>query len=266
MAIVFAVRGDDLDARYSNNGATGALLGATQPVLAADATSINGVNSIDLVNAGLGYRGIAYPGDTNTPSGKARSMLFRVKFASTGAQGIGGIGGFHRNPVNFMGLSLTATPEITVTISNELGQVDTGTTTSSGIGTTAWHDIGVSFTGDTTASGMLVAVDGVIKLTDTMTRSLPTFDANARRAVFTTLMGPNYTANNTHFLLDEMVVWDTTQDFTASDFALTSGAGALDGAARTAYLDVDAVDGLADSQAGGAAGPTLLGGNRGGFS
>ncbi len=248
MAIVFSLRGDSLAARFSNNGSAGAGLGGTPPTLVSDATTINGVNAIDLSGAGLGYKGIAFPGDTNTPSGRPRSMLFRVKFSSTGAQGIGGIGGFHRNPINFIGLSLTATPEVTVTIANHLNQVDTGTTSSSGIGTSAWHDIGVSWDGTSDASKMLVAVDSVIKLTDTMTRFLPaTFNANERKRVFNTLVGPNYTANNVHFLLDEMIVWDTEIDFTANQ-VLDGTDAKLVGAARTGYLTVNAFDGLAASQ------------------
>jgi len=264
MAIVFAVRGDSLNARYSNNGATPYKNGVPAPVVAADATSINGVNSIDMVGSGITGRGLIFSGYTNTPSVIARSVLFRVKFASLAIMGLGGMGGFDRDPINFMGVSITATPEITVTIANEKSQTDSGTTTSSGLGTTAWHDIGVSWTGDTTTSGMLVAVDGVVKLTDTMTRSLPTYDDNERRGCDNHYIGSNYTAGNTHFLIDEYVVWDTVQDFTSSTFALTSGAGALDGAARTAYLDVAALDGLAVSQASTGGGSINMG--KGGFS
>jgi hypothetical protein len=69
-------------------------------------------------------------------------------------------------------------------------------------------------------------------------------------------VGGNYTQLNTYMAVDEVVVWDEIIDFTAN-VTLTSGAGLLNGASRTAYVDVEALDGAA---ATGGGGPIYLGG------
>lgn len=248
MSIVFAVRGDSVDARYSNAGKAPAILGPNDPPeVTTDEPGINGSTSIDMAGSFLTFRCLNYIGRENTPSGLARSMLCRVKFVSLAAtQALCFMGDHVRDPINFLGLNVTTTPEVNALVSNNATQTDDGTTTSSGIGTTNWHDIFVSWTGDTTSGGLKIFVDGVQKLSDTMTRSLASPYTNDERLICGNVgVGAHYSYKNTHYYLDEFVVWDSIVDPTS--VALTSGTGSLNGSSRTAYVDVSSYDGMAQT-------------------
>lgn len=244
MAITFAVRGDSLDARYSTAGKTPARLGAlAPPEVTTDEPGINGVNSIDLAGAFLTFRGLNYIGRENTPSVATRSVLIRVKFASlSSTMGLFYMGGSNRSETNGFGARVEATPEIRVYVANESGQIDNGITSSSGLGTTNWHDIVFTWDGTTSANGLKVYVDGVEKLSDTMSRSLPTYDTNQQNACSNIVIGPCSpgAAQNVHFYVDEFVVWDEVIDPTS--VTLTSGSGSLNGSSRSTYVEVDALD------------------------
>ena len=263
VGINFAVRGDSLNARYSSAGATpGALGGANEPVVNSTQAGINGSTSIDMAGGFLTFRSLAYIGRESTPSDRPRSVLMRVKFASLSTtMGLMQMGGFARIPVNYIALAVNSTPEVNVRVANNLGQADTGTTTSSGLGTTNWHDIVVTWDGTNGASGLNVYVDGTVRLTDTMTRSLPTpYDDNERQSCDRIIIGAaDAYSQNAHYYVDEFVVWDTVIDPTSIN--LTSGTGSLNGNSRSAYVDVESFDGAASSGSG----TNILGFNNFGF-
>lgn len=252
MAVKFAVRGDSLTARYSNDGATAGTLGtSTQAAVTTDEPGINGVNSIDMVGSVAGVRQLIYNGRLNTPAGLNRSVLIRCKFASNAALGVFNMGTMTRNPSNYIGLSSTAGGELVFTIGTEVGATDSGTSSGASLSTTAFHDIGISWTGTTAAGGLIIAVDGSVVLTDTTTRDLPSpFSTAEQLAVSSIMIGGNFTSLNAHMSVDEVVVWDEIIDFTAN-VTLTSGAGLLNGASRTAYVDVEALDGAAATSGSG---------------
>lgn len=261
MAVTFAIRGDSLDARYSSAGKSAGLIGAEPAAVISDATGINGVNVISLAGTVLSGRPMIFNGAGNTPSDKARSVLIRVKFSSTATalQGLFYVGGMARGTYNYVGANLDTSAQVRVDVYNELGQNYNSTGTSSGIGTSAWHDIVITWDG-AASNTLLLYVDGTLKNTFTSTRALPTYSANQQRVCSQIVLGANDpVSSNSHFLLDEFVVFDTVIDPTS--VTLTSGSDSLNGASRTAYVDVAQYDGLAASGSGG--GNAILGAHQG---
>ena len=255
MAITFALRGDSENARYSTDGNTPGKLGpSNRAAVTTDEAGINGSSSIDMVGAGSGVRQLLYNGRANTPANRTRSILMRVKFASTASLGLFNLGVMTRNPANYIGASTTAGSEIIVYTGNNSGATDSGTTTSAGLGTSAWHDIVVTWDG---GANLDVWVDGVRRLQDTgITRTLDSpFLEEDQLAVSHIMLGGNFVNFNSHYSVDEFVVWDEVIDPTS--VTLTSGSGSLNGSSRAAYVDVAASDG--SSSAGGGGGPKLGG-------
>ena len=255
MAITFAVRGDSLDARYAAEGKTPGLtgLGSNQPQLVADATSIDGVKSISLKeNALVTVRAMNFPGRTNTPSDRPRSMLWRFKPAGfTHTIGLGFMGTSHKNWFNLLGLCYTAAKTYKWSASNEYGPSSLGTSAAQTMATTTWHDVVLTWTGTSSANGIEIWHDGVRVLQDTCGRFLPTpFGDNDRLAVSNICIGEEDRNSGAYssFNLDEFVIWDEVIDPTS--ILLTSGTGSLNGASRTAFVDVDAYDGAASSGGG----------------
>ena len=249
MAVVFAIRGGSLTAHYSNDGASPGILGTTPAEITTDEPGINGTNSIDMVGVGAAGRALVYNGRLNTPSGLARSVLIRCKMASAAALGLFNMGVMTRNLSNYMGLNATSGGEVTFNVGNTGGASDTGTTTGAALGTTAFKDILMTWDG-TGGSGVLdIYVDETNRLSDTPTRFLPSpFTASDRLAVSHIMLGSNFATINAHMSVDEFVVWDEVIDPTT--VVLTTGTG-LDGSARTAYVDIEALDGTVSAGGGG---------------
>ena len=261
MAITFAVRGDSLEARYSNEGKVPGAAGSNAPAeVTTDQAGINGSTSIDLAGAFLTQRPLIYAGRTNTPSNRPRSVLMRVKFASLSSQqGLFHLGVMGRNPYNSLFGYVTSGGEVVAGGSNDAGQDDDGTSSGANLtniaddaGSAEWHDIVVTWTGTTDANGLEVWVDGSRVLQDTMIRELPSpYSENQQLACANIMVGTTGAIVNAHFYLDELVVFDEV--ITPTSVTLTSGAGSLSGDARTAYVEVDAFDGTASTGGGGSA-------------
>jgi len=258
MAITFAVRGDSLDARYSSAGKTPAIYGSNDPAeVNTDQAGINGTSSIDMAGSFLTFRALSYIGRENTPSGRPRSVLMRAKIASAGGNvALFGVGHLNRNPINFMGAYLDTSGDVNVTVSNESAQTDTSKTTAGTItniatdaGSAVWHDIVVTWDGTTGTNALEIWIDGTREIQDTMTRDLPTYNANQQLACASINIGTEFVQTNTHLFLDEFVIWDEV--ITPTSVGLTSGSGSLNGNSRSAYVDVASFDGL--SSAGGVA-------------
>ena len=264
MAIVFAVRGDSLDARYSNNGKSPGAGGnavTVRSVVNTNVAGINGTTSIDMTGNGAGanFRPLTYPGDTNTPAVAARSALIRFQPLSLAvALPLFHVGG--ERVIQTLGFAarVEVTGEIRVATSNEVGQTDNATSTGAGVAPGAFYDVGISWDGTVGATGLKITVNSTVRLSTAALRALPTFDANIRRCVNAIVLGVDMIATSrlTNIYVDEFVLWDEVVDFT-SNLQLESGAGALSGALRTSYVAVDALDGAAAS---GGASATKLGG------
>lgn len=243
MGITFALRGDSLDARYSNAGKTPGSTGNTPAEITADQAGINGSTSIDLAGSFLTQRPLIYVGRSNLPAGKPRSVRMRVKLASKGAnQGLFHLGLMTRNSFNSFYAYATTGGEITCGVANNLAQTDEGTTSGASLtdiatdgGSATWHKICCTWTGDTTANGLEVWVDGTRVLQDTMTRALPTLTTSEINAAANIIIGSTGAVVNTHFYLDEFIIDDTV----------------VDGSAYTgdsAYISVNSFDGVAAAQ------------------
>ena len=259
VGVTFGVRGDSIEARYSSEGKIPGRGGNNAPSeVTTDRPGINGTNSIDMAGTTTTIRPLVYVGRTNTPLVKPRSVLLRANFVSIGVSlGLFNMGGDIGLPQNYVGFYLTAAGEILFDIANDVGQIVTGTSVSSGIVINTWHDIVLTWTGDTTTNGIEIWVDGVRKYQSTSTRSLPTYDENQQRVCANLVIGADSSNSieNCYHYIDECVVWDEVIDPTS--VTLTSGSGSLNGASRTAYVDVDEYDGSAS--AGGSASQRLGG-------
>lgn len=249
MATTFAIRGDSLDARFSSAGKSPGQAGLRDIVVSSDQAGINGSTSLDFAGSFATRRALLYAGRENTPSGLNRSVLIRFKAASVSINcALFYLGGFFELEVNALFAYVNTSGEIVVGVSNEVGQTDTGTTTGANItdiandaGSTLWHDLLVTWDGTSGANGLNVYVDGTNRLTDTMTRALPSpYNTVDRRACSNILLGTAGGISFTHCFIDEFVVSD--QILTPS-VTLESGAGTLNGNARNSYYAVDAFDG-----------------------
>lgn len=252
MGITFALRGDSVDARYSSVGKTPGYLGSTNDTaVTTDQAGINGTNSIDMAGSGAAIRPLIYNGRQNTPDTLNRSILLRAKFGATANLGLFNIGTMTRNPSNYIGANIDGSGEIIVYTGSTDGATDSGTTTSAGLGTTAWHDIVVTWDGQ---SNLDIWVDGTRRLNDTgIFRQLPSpFNEADQLGISSIILGQNFVTFNTQMFVDEFVIWDEIIDVSA--VTLTSGSGALNGASRSAYVDVASYDGLASSGSGGSLG------------
>jgi len=260
MAVVFAVRGDSLDARFSSEGKSPGVTGSIHAAVTTDEPGINGTNSIDMVGTGAAPRPLIYNGRTNTPSGLDRSILIRCKLASAASLGLINMGTMTRNSFSYLGLEATAGGEVTARVGNAMGGTDTGTTTGAALGTSAFKDILVTWDGTNGAGKLNVYVDATSRLSDTMSRFLPNpFTLEDQLAVGHIMFGSNHSFINAHMSVDEVVIWDEIIDPTS--VTLTSGSGSLNGASRTAYVDVAEYDGMAAS--GGGGGGKSLGNRKG---
>jgi len=248
MGIVFAVRGDSLDARYSSNGKTPAKLGDAAITVFSEVNStvagINGSTTIDMAGSTANLRGLVWPGYTNTPNTRARSVLLRARFPSLATNyPLFSIGSNFDLPINTYEGVLLSNGEIYAQVANEFGQQSNQTTTGAGITTDTFYDLGFSWDGTTGAGKFNIYVDGVNRFSGAVSRDLPTWDDNTRRAVNAIRLGNMDFARFCEMYVDEFVIWDEEIDFTSSSFVLESGAGSLNGASRASYLAVDAFDG-----------------------
>lgn len=253
MGIVFAWRGDQLNARNSSNGKIPLTGGNSSTVLSSVDSGVAGINGSTSLNmsgnatpasGSANYRPVIWPGYTNTPNGQARSVLIRVRmFDATIAFPLFSIGGDTDISINALSARVTTGGEVQVSVSNEVGQNDTGTTSGAAIGTSAWKDILVCWDGTNGADGLEVFVDGTSRLTDTMTRSLPTWNDNHHRSVQMIALGFDIitTSRLSWMCVDELVIWD--EKLANATVDLTSGSGSLNGSSRTAYVDVASFDG-----------------------
>lgn len=243
MAITFAVRGDSFTPRYNTGWPTYGLVGATLPTVIADAGAIGG-QVLDLDQGSVANRGIHYSGYGNWPNTPAVSVLMRCKFGSlTGGLGLFNSAGSSRDNNGQCSIYIS-TADIRAYMRDRNGSlgINNGVVGAHGMSTGTWYDIVLTYTGDTTANGFEVFVDASSIGTLTSTRGW----SNPRQ--------PNYNdfaialsenVRNTQMVVNEIVIWDSV--ITPSSVTLTSGTGSLNGASRTAFVDVAAFDATAVS-------------------
>ena len=255
MGIVFAARGDQLNARYAPGGATAETVGAgVHAVVNTGQAGINGTTSIDMSGASAAERPLVYPGGANIPDTAAFSVLMRLYFDDvTTSQGLLTLGFGGRVEQFGYFVYFHSGNQIRFECNDAAGNnfLNTGSTTFATIST--WHDVVLTFTGDTTSNGSKIYLDGSLDDQDTSSVTMPALSGyKASVGAIKVGYGGNDTYDDSRFHLDELVIWDEVIDPTS--ITLTSGAGSLNGASRTAYVDVGEQDG---TSSGGSGGPVL---------
>lgn len=252
MAITFALRGDSLTPRYNGTGGPGygAVSVAGTPVWTVANASAIGGTCIDLGHAGVYQQHhVHYNGVGNWPTTIACSVLVRVAFysltnpcgmwmcAAAGRHGSYGQGSLamrvdSTNIQMQQGTDLGGTGIAAVDFAH--GGLTAGTAVST------FYDIVMTFTGDATANGCTVYLDGssLGSTTGAAWGTSPRIE-NFRDLV----IGASYNLYASYQQVNELVIWDEVIDPT--NVTLTSGAGSLNGASRTAFVDVTATDGSA---------------------
>lgn len=261
MPIVFAVRGDSFDARYSSGGKTPTIYTSSSPggyaQIGTARPGINGSTSIDMYGTGFssptgGVRPVFWEGDLNTPAGRPRSALIRFLLEDYTASGapLFGLFGLYNLALNGFGATALNTAEIRVEIYNNLFQNFLVSSTTASLVEEVWYDLLVCWDGTTSSGGVTAYLDGVSIISATSTRELPaTFDATQRKMI--TRCGLGYSPAASRFSshwIDEFVVWDTV--LPSATVTLESGSGLLNGASRTSYVAVDEFDGMASTGGG----------------
>lgn len=248
MAIVFAVRSTSFDARYSNGGKTPNNYNA---LLEDDAAFIGG-KKFNLDRGGVGARFLSYPGGLNLPAGKACSILLRFSVPYTGTPAnLLGLWGFGRWLAGagywgtFGAQISNASGNLQVYQTNETGTAGLNNaaiaTDYSYPAANTLMDWLWKFTGDTTADGCKLYINGTLMGSATSTQTWP--DVRNRLLANAITIGQSVAGNSTRISVNEFVIWDEIVDPTS--VLLTSGTGSLNGASRSAFVDVAALDGLA---------------------
>lgn len=248
MGITFAVRGDSLTPRYNAGSPSYGLSGTSNPASIADAGAIGGY-TLDLgVAATLTGHRVHYLGYDNVPNTQGFTCLMRFylydntqtcalwSFASNGRAGNYGFAGFE---VKYDATNIT----VSMGDENSLSGISAATFAHGGLSNATYYDLVVQFTGDTTADGCEVFLDGSSLGTATSTRSW----SNPRAKIYQGL-GLGYINNgaNTYIRVNEFVMWEGVS-IDPTSVTLTTGSGSLNGASRTAYVDVASYDALAVS-------------------
>jgi hypothetical protein len=246
MAIVFGVRGDSLDARYSNGGKKGVPFGSVLPAPAVDASAIGG-NSIQFF-ANTSIKTVNWPGRFNTPNGRAISILvrFRPSYSGTPAASRGI---FSMSSGGGRGLAIdiyhhSTGGEFRIHIRNESG---TSVLAGTSIGTwsptaNTWYDLVFTWDGTSTANSAKMYIDAVAFGTLTPSAGNSVSFSNESYNDICLGTGPLSVNVLNGDRVNELIIWDSVIDPTMN-VTLTSGAGLLNGAARTAFVDVASFDG-----------------------
>lgn len=245
MAITFAVRGDSLNARYSNAGKTPGNFNSEVAVVSSGAGfDQNYLN----FSANGNNKGLYYPGRTNLPSGRACSILIRCTLEDLGSfMGLWDFGGPHALEVGRFSLVKSNSTTLNTNMFGETGSALINNVTKTWSPTISTiYDIVMVTPGDTTSNGTILYIDGVSIGTFTPGGSWP---ATRNRDLLSHIcLGQTNAVSYSRIKVYEFVIWDSVIDPTS--VALTSGTGSLNGASRTAFVDVASFDGDAYSDPG----------------
>ena len=244
MAHVFQLRSDNanFEARITSGLKAPAVVGASSspPIYEVDATAIGG-NRFNFDRSSTVLRTAIYA----TPrlcTSRARSVHMRVKFITTGiATGLIEIGaGAGQTNLQRWTLGLTtAGTTLAILAQNEAGSTAVNNSTAWSPTADTWYDIVVMWDGVTITNGIKFWVDGVQIAQVNATTAIGTpFDSKLCNMV---TIGIGHTLVSTRFVCNEVNIWDEV--ITPSSVTLTSGAGSLNGAARTAFVDGTAFEG-----------------------
>lgn len=243
MGIVFAVRGDSLDARYSNGGKLGIAPNGGWTVT-SDGGALSG--SLLVAASNNNAKGLCWPGRYNTANGRAFSVLVRYKPGYTGTPSASrpmfpnllAAGGRSGRIETFHAVT---TGQVTAVVVNEAGTAIVNTTLGAWSPTsTTYYDVVYTFGGTTATNDFKVYVDATLLGQATPSAAYSSSWANTWFSEI--CMGGGVSALNYNAAsIDEIVIWDSVIDPTS--VTLNSGTGSLNGASRTSLVSVSALDG-----------------------
>lgn len=243
MAIVFAARGDSLNARYSGGGKAGITPNGGWTVT-SDAGALSG--SLFVAASNNSAKPILWPGRNNTPNGREISMLLRYKPGYTGSPSAtrpasvflsGSAGRSGR-----LDLSHNTAGNLVCTAVNEGGTLAMNAVSFGAWSptSTVYYDVVFTWDGTTTANSAKVYVDASLISSQTPGAAFSSSWLTTWWSEISLSAGqPNVNFNAAS--VDEIVIWDTV--ITPSSVALVSGTGSLNGASRTSLVDVSSFDG-----------------------
>lgn len=249
MAIVFAVRGDSFNARYSNGGAQGDKINSAKISTASAGLSGTVWDLTDTTQVKL----VVFRGALNTPNTRVHSIIARIAPGYTGtptgsrsiwslSTGVGTSSAYLelRHDITTGNLTIVGKNELSSTFVS--GSFGSWSPTSG-----TFYDIVVMFDGTTTASNVKCYVDNS-QIGTGLTASNALSSSWTNRFWQTIAIGsaPNTLASA--FKLDEFVIDDTQID--PNSYPLVGGNGALNGASRTNLINSTAFDGLSYSDPG----------------
>lgn len=240
MGIVFALRGDSLTARYAPGGGTPSTLGATAnlPVVNSTQAGINGSTSISFNENGAQRRSLHYPTHGNLPLTGDLTVLMRL-YVTDPAQNLGffrlGLGG--RTPIHGYNFYINTSNQFRFYQYSKDGSQDAIFSNLPFLTANTWHDIVVRYRGDLTALGSDIYLDGTLDKQQNPVNDMSDFSDN-KNAVDLCIGYVSDSFDTSNYYVDEVVIWD--EIINPASVALTSGTGSLNGASRTAYVDVSA--------------------------
>lgn len=245
MAIVFAARGNSFDARYSTGGNAGFKFNPSQ--ITTQSAGLSGT-VYDLSAAQSKF--VCWPGYKNTPNSRVISVLIRIAPQYTGTPAANRAKWAITTGANsaslvmpFMECRHLTSGNLTMLGKNELGAttMNSGAAWSPTSGT--YYDIVFTWDGTTTANAVKIYVDASLLSQATSSAAMSASWSNTDWRDITIAATPNVTGSAMY--VDEFVIWDTIIDPTS--VALVGGTGSLNGASRSALVDVSAFDGQSNS-------------------
>lgn len=243
VGVVFAVRGSSTTAHFSGGYKHPTELPSTKSIT-SDAGALSG-NYINMTSAG--FHSVVYSGMNNTPNGRAISVLMRMRPSYSGApaavRGLfsveGGIGSnsagfllFHENTVG--GIKIIGRKlDNNATFNN----VSFGNWTTNVSGT--YYDLVFTWDGTTGSNAGKFYIDNSLLGQLTASNEMPSTLTNYFYKSIA--MGSSSGVGIAALGVDEFVIWDSVID--PSSVALVGGSGALNGASRSALVDISAYNG-----------------------
>lgn len=245
MAIVFAVRGNSFDARYSTGGKTPFKFNPTQITTAAA-----GLSGTVYDFSSTQSKFVSWSGYKNTPNSRVISVLLRCAPLYTGTpaanRALWALTSGHNSAsliIPLMEMRHLTSGNLTMLGKNEAGAttMNSGAAWSPTSGT--YYDLVFTWDGNTTANAVKIYVDATLLSQATAAAAMASGWVNTDWRDITVGSTPNVSVGIMN--VDEFVIWDTVIDPTS--VALVGGTGALDGAARTALVDASSFDGQSNS-------------------
>lgn len=250
MAVVFHVRGDSKDARFSSSGKTPASLAAVaanNPSITTSAiTGVIGGSVIDMDSGAASINYLEYVGRNNTP---AKAFTANLRVAFPGTTGLLGLWGWGSGATSYFSRMIFYFNSGTLNFRWADAQVNTRLNLSMNWTPTAnkIYDLGVQWDGSASTGAARIYIDSVLQTSGASSLARPTDDRPNVNVL--DLGAAAFDVANTRILVNEFTIWDTA-DVNFSSVTLTSGLGALNGDARTAFVDAAAFDGTVSTDPG----------------